>query len=360
MTKIRNKYNFLKLETHCNENNIKLLQDYKNIRVTSKTTIEAVCLTPNCNNMVNKSFKCFLNNGGCYCLKCVEQNRYNKIKNNCLKKYGVEHFFMSKDIIEKKKKTWLDNYGCENPNQCKEIVEKRKKTCLDKYGFENPNQCKEIMEKRKETCLEKYGVEHCLQSKSVIEKRKATFLEKYGVEHALQNADFINKMKQTCLEKYGVENVFQNYGTIQKIKETCLQKYGVEHPLQNSEIATKAFKNTYNQKPFIFPSGVEIMCQGYEPFALDELIQTTNETDIITGCNNVPRLTYVDENGKKHYHYVDIFIKSQNKCIEIKSLWTLNIQKDNVLLKQKFAKEQGYEYEIWVFNSKGEKIQCIK
>ena len=314
MTKIRNTYNFLKLETHCNENNIKLLQDYKNIRVNRETTIKAVCLTPDCNNMVNKSFKCFLNNGGCYCLKCVEQNRYNKIKNNCLKKYGVEHFFMSKDIIEKKKKTCLDNYGCENPNQCKEIMEKRKKTCLEKYGFENPNQSKEVMEKRKETCLEKYGVEHCLQSKSVIEKRKATCLEKYGVEHALQNVDIVNKMS----------------------------------------------KNSYLTKSYILPSGKQINYQGYEHFALNEIINNIDENDIVTGCKNVPKIRYNDENEKLHYHFVDIFIKSENKCIEVKSTWTFKKNKDKVLLKQKAAKEFGYEYEIWIYNSKGEKIDCFK
>jgi len=314
MTKIRNKYDFFRLETHCNENNIKLLQDYKNIRVNRETTIEAVCLTLDCNNMVNKSFKCFLNNGGCYCLKCVEQNRYNKIKNNCLKKYGVEHFFMSKDIIEKKKKTCLDNYGCENPNQCKEIMEKRKKTCLDKYGFENPNQSKEVIEKRKATCLEKYGVEHCLQSKSVIEKRKATCLEKYGVEHALQNVDIVNKMS----------------------------------------------KNSYLTKTYTLPSGKQINYQGYEHFALNEIINNIDENDIVTGCKNVPKIRYNDENKKLHYHFVDIFIKSENKCIEVKSTWTFKKNKDKVLLKQKAAKELGYEYEIWIYNSKGEKVDCFK
>ena len=54
MTKIRNKYDFLRLETYCNENNIKLLRDYKNITVNRDAAIEAVCLTPECNNIVNK------------------------------------------------------------------------------------------------------------------------------------------------------------------------------------------------------------------------------------------------------------------------------------------------------------------
>jgi hypothetical protein len=30
------------------------------------------------------------------------------------------------------------------------------------------------------------------------------------------------------------------------------------------------------------------------------------------------------------------------------------------LLKQKAAKELGYEYEIWIYNSKGEKIDYFK
>jgi hypothetical protein len=360
MTKIRNKYDLLRLETHCNENNIKLLQDYKNIRVNRDTTIKAVCLSPDCNDIVNKSFKCFLNNGGCYCLKCVEQNRYNKIKNNCLKKYGVEHFFMSKDIIEKKKKTCLNNYGCENPNQSKEVMEKIKKTCLEKYGFENPNQSKEVMEKRKKTNLEKYGVEHVLELKEVINKRKKTMLDKYGVEHALQNLEVIQNRKETCLKKYGVENCFQSKEVMEKRKKTNIKKYGVEHPLQNKYIANKAFNNSYVSKPYILPSGKQIKYQGYESFALNEIINNIDENDIITGCKNVPKIRYNDENGKLHYHFVDIFIKSQNKCIEVKSTWTLNNKKSNVFLKQKYAKESGYDYEIWVYNARGEKVDCFK
>ena len=108
------------------------------------------------------------------------------------------------------------------------------------------------------------------------------------------------------------------------------------------------------------PSGKQIKYQGYENFALNEIINNIDENDIITGCKNVPKITYNDENGKLHYHFVDIFIKSQNKCIEVKSTWTLNNKKSNVFLKQKYAKESGYDYEIWVYNSKGEKVDCFK
>ena len=61
----------------------------------------------------------------------------------------------------------------------------------------------------------------------------------------------------------------------------------------------------------------------------------------------------LDEAGKKHRHYVDIFIPSQNKCIEVKSTWTASKKKDNIFLKQNAGKELGYLYEIWVYDGKG-------
>jgi hypothetical protein len=98
-------------------------------------------------------------------------------------------------------------------------------------------------------------------------------------------------------------------------------------------------------------SGNEIKCQGYEPFALQELINNDmDETDIITGCKNVPIIYYYDESGKKHRHYVDIYIPTQNKCIEVKSNWTIKDKKANIFNKQKAAKDLGYEYEIWVYD----------
>ena len=147
--------------------------------------------------------------------------------------------------------------------------------------------------------------------------------------------------------------------TQHKIKETCLNKYGYENPSQCPIIADKKTKNSYNRKLYILPSGKEEYIQGYEHFALDKLIKEEfiEETDIITGCKNVPTIWYNDELGKKHRHYVDIFIKSQNRCIEVKSTWTAKKKKDCIFLKQNAAKELGYKYEIWIYNCKGEIVE---
>ena len=102
--------------------------------------------------------------------------------------------------------------------------------------------------------------------------------------------------------------------------------------------------------------------QGAEPYALKYLLENEkiNETDIITGCKNVPTIWYNDKNGKKRRHYVDIFIPSQNKCIEVKSVWTEKINTDNIFLKQSAGKKLGHKYEIWVYDSKGNRVNVYE
>jgi hypothetical protein len=121
----------------------------------------------------------------------------------------------------------------------------------------------------------------------------------------------------------------------------------------------KIVSSSFKLKDYVMPSGKIIKIQGYEHFALNELIYKNNvlENEIITGCENVPTIWYNDELNKKHKHYVDIFIPSQNKCIEVKSEWTAELNKHNIFLKQNAAKEAGYLYEIWIFNNDGNKIK---
>jgi hypothetical protein len=69
----------------------------------------------------------------------------------------------------------------------------------------------------------------------------------------------------------------------------------------------------------------------------------------------VPKIIFFDENGEKHHHYVDIFIPSKNKMIEIKSAWT--VQKKHIFFKQTAGKALGYEYEIWIYDPKGDRTK---
>ena len=92
---------------------------------------------------------------------------------------------------------------------------------------------------------------------------------------------------------------------------------------------------------------------------LERINDAVSRTNIITGSSSVPEIWYDDDEGLKHRHFVDIFIPSQNKCIEVKSTWTAEKKKDNIFKKQQAGKHLGYNYEIWIYNSKGEKVECI-
>jgi hypothetical protein len=190
-------------------------------------------------------------------------------------------------------------------------------------------------------------------------KAKQTNMEKYGVEHSTQSKEVKDKIKASVLENYGVNHISYCKEIKDKTKKTCLKKYGVEAPSQSKEIMEKVSKNAYKLKEYIFPSGRVEKVQGTEPFALDELIinEKIDELDIIIGCKNVPTIWYNDNNDTKHRHYVDIFISSQHRCIEVKSTWTATKKKDCIFLKQKAGKELGYKYEIWVYDRKGVRVQ---
>lgn len=102
------------------------------------------------------------------------------------------------------------------------------------------------------------------------------------------------------------------------------------------------------------PSGEIRKVQGYEPFALDELVKIYEETDIITDRKDIPRICYKIEDKQKYY-FPDIYIKSQNKIIEVKSDWTYKCKEDNIQEKSNATKTEGYNYEMWIYDGKGNK-----
>ena len=109
-------------------------------------------------------------------------------------------------------------------------------------------------------------------------------------------------------------------------------------------------------KKYKMPSGKFVNYQGYENFALDELIMEYNEDDIKNNRNKVPLIKYKLKN-KEHSYYPDIFIKSDNKIIEIKSEYTYNMCLIKNILKALSAKKNGYKFEFWIYKIKNNKIE---
>jgi hypothetical protein len=373
-----------------------LLDEYK--AVTINTIIHFRC---KCNAESEKNCMQLIKVSGAFCTKCTRthwtqrtketnMNRYGvectvhyqpikeQIIQSNLEKYGVKHLFESKEIREQIKETMIQKYGVDSPMKSDEIKNKIKESNIKKYGVENTTQLDEVKEKMKNTLLERYGVDHYSKTDEYKEKMKDTCLNKYGVEHYSKTDEYkeqfkntciahygvVNpnkakevrdKIKQTCLSRYGVEYSLQAKEIQDKIKQTCLKRYGVENSSQAQEVQEKIQKSGKKYKEYKMPSGQVRKVQGYEPFALDELVTQFSEDDILTDRKEVPQIQYI-ANDKNRLYFPDIYIKSINKIIEVKSDWTYKSKVDNIKEKENATKEAGYNYEIWVYTKKGEKV----
>jgi hypothetical protein len=275
-------------------------------KINTKTIITFNCI---CGTLYSKTLYRIVENGGLFCKECT--------------------------TVRKKEKTIITNnkkYNANYAKQNKQIMEQHTLKLLEKYNVINVSQLNDVKNKKKETSRLKYNTDYPLQHISVKEKRE-----------------------NTNLNRYNAKNQFQLESIKEKIKVTNLEKYNVEHPSQNQEIQEKIQKNAKKFKEYLMPSGNIRKIQGYEPFALDILMQQYNEEKIKTDRKDVPRIKYT-VNEKDKYYFPDIYIPDENKIIEVKSTWTYKCKTDNINQKKEACISQGYIYEIWCFNHKGEKI----
>jgi hypothetical protein len=371
-----------------------------------------------CNDIFCKTLRTIYNHGGPYCKDCTEYYRLQKIKNTNIKKYGTSSIFGNKDIREKWNLTYFQKTGYKHPLQNPQVIEKirqtnqskstfqhdktkekrmnttyknhgvyfpaqseeiRKKmqaTCLERFNFPFASQNKNIMDKAIQTNLHNRGVSyasqdpkvkekikltnslryiggHPLRDPDVKKKRIATVMARYGVEHVSQNLDIKNKQIATVMARYGVDHVSQLDHVKNKKIETSNKNWGTDHPMQNPSVFDSC--TGYKWKEYNFKCGKKINVQGYEPFALDIIIEDwgLGAEDIITERSEVPEIWFTDTNSKNHRYYADIYIPFLNKIIEVKSLWTFKCKKDSVIMKYRSAKASGFDIEIWVMSPNG-------
>ena len=328
-----------------------------------------------------------------------------KSSETCKQIYGCDHPCKNETVKEKRKETWKEIYGCDHPWKNETVKEKRKETCKQIYGCDNPSKNETVKEKRKETWKQIYGCDHPWKNESVRDKRKETFKQIYGCDHPLKNETVKEKMKETCKQIYGCDHPWKNETVKEKRKETCKQIYGCDnpsknetvkdkmketwkeiygcdhpwknesvkekrketfkqiygcdHPMQNAAIAEKALKSSWRVKEYIFPSGRKVYVQGYEPQALQLLLESgTHENDIEVSRTAVPCIKYKDRTRERRY-YPDIFIKSQNHLIEVKGAHTATIDTEIIQAKLDACRAVGFSIQLWLVNKKGSLLQAV-
>lgn len=275
----------------------------------------------------------------------LSKHRKEKIKNTALKRYGVEHPTKSEKYRNTKKEQhrllgyWPGGFN----------TPEHKKAIKEKYGVEHIGQSEAIRQEIKSTLRERYGVDNPQQNEIIRNKTKETQIKRYG-----QDGFNPIKTKETLLKRYGVDNPLKSELIKNKIKNTLMERYGVEHPMQNPEIYEKCVSNmsrgVYKFKEYISPLGKKYRVQGYEGNVIDYLIQAgINENEFTNIRTEIPTIEYCFAD-KKRVYYPDIYVKSKNLLIEVKSTYTFFKDQDKNIAKQFACKNLGYAHIIIIWD----------
>ena len=165
----------------------------------------------------------------------------------------------------------------------------------------------------------------------------------------------MQRAADTNVERYGCANPMQNAKVRQRFADTNMERYGCAYPMQNAEVSELASKSAYKAKPYTFACGDTRMVQGYEPFALDDLVrQGYSAEDVITSRKSVPEVWWTAVDGSRHRYFVDIFIPKENRMIEVKSEFTA--AKEGVEEKARASRDAGFVFDLWVYQPNGKRV----
>jgi len=257
----------------------------------------ALIITCGCGNNMEKTVGNFIKSS--WCNECGNERR----KQTNVERYGTENYFASEEGKEIIKKYWKDNHNVDHNMQVEENVEKAKETCMENHGV---------------TCI--------FKTKGNRELRDRVVMEKYGSYTNLQTQQFY---------------------------ETMIERHGYKHAMQNPEIFAEACKTRFKLKEYIFPSGRIEYIQGYEGMCLDYLLfeENIDEDDIVIHPYEVPEVFY-EYDGGTHRYFMDIYIQSEDRAIEVKSSFTYNKNKEMNEAKWVMTSKLHTCFEVFIFDPK--------
>jgi len=237
---------------------------------------------------------------------------------------------------------------CNTP-KCKNKYnyEQTEKGVLKKHGVKNISQTQLWHDKVKATNQKRRGVDWNTQSPKLIEAVKTSMI--------LNKDQIVKKRQATCYRKYSKSSFLETKECEDARIAKSMEMFGVPYPMQNLEEKErrleKLSKTSFKLKEYVLPSGRIVKVQGYEPQALDELLETYNESDLIIRDKNIEKeigsIMY-ELNGKTCRYYPDIYIKSQNKIIEVKSTYTYKKDQDKNIAKMNACMKLGFRFEFMI------------
>lgn len=200
--------------------------------------------------------------------------------------------------------------------------------------FASPSRVEMSRAKAKATCLRLYGATSYAGTEIYQKRMTELCLEEHGVPHRFQSSDFKAKSKATMQRRYGVSNSSQlsrkpwspSKKEMAKTRReaTMLANHGVRCSAHSPDILTKIQASRFKQKTFDIDGRTFTGLLGYEPQALNYLVNTrgVRATSIVSGLKKTRSFTYKHK-GKDRKYYPDFEIPASNLVVEVKSEWTL-------------------------------------
>ena len=309
-------------------------------KINRHSLVIGFCNEKDCGNNFEMQIKVIGRHDNIYCKECIKNIKNKKISNNSINTdlliRNLNNKYPNTNLKIKHSSTNMENIilvGKCNTINCCNYFEK-----------------KLYILKRKETLY----CNECLLNiryKNMYDKLKEDFPD--NVSSFNNNIISGQCLKKDCENEYKKHINWSNNECYSLFCDKC-----IIHPMQNSIISEKNIMKCFKTKKYILPSGKELTTQGYENYAIDRLlnIEKIQEDDIVTSRSGVPECWYEDEPEKLRRYYTDIYIPSQNRCIEVKSKYTSLTCSIILETKINALKSLGFNVDIWIFNNKGELI----
>ena len=347
-----------------------------------------------CGKEDSKTFRSIANKGGAFCKPCASIRGQGKAKASYKATTGFENPFENPDVkdainknyhekTEEEKQSIIDSRIAtirkKTPEEIKEIyarvaAKRKSKSDEEKEAIRKKNQAtwatktdeerQAINAGREETTLLRLGVKNPFLSDDIKQRIAETNILTFGVANPFDSPEVQAQIRQDRFVRRGVLYATQGLDEAETQKrnntrkETCQERFNYDNPAQVPSILARIKRSAFHRtKEYTLPSGNTLTLQGYEHYAVPDLLRITTEEDLLTG-EEFGQIAYSFK-GSIHQYTCDFYIRSMNKIIEIKSSFTLSLEPDKIKAKGDACKTQGYAYEIWVYNDKGERVETI-
>lgn len=269
--------------------------------------------------------------------------------------------------IETNNKKYCSN-KCSNIHKWKDPEYRKKQTLNSRKTHSNPKINEKISKSMKEHWngnKDRYNILRNTQNKIWNDEGRRRHSNK--MKEIWSNDNYKNKVSKSIKKSHS------NPDIISKISEAS-KKYWTSEKRENHsklmleywndpKFADKQFKSTGRYKEIIMPSGKIVKVQGYEDMAVFKLLKDYDETDLYIGAINIHKeiglIKYKWNNTIKKY-YPDIYIKSENKIIEVKSPFTFNLKEDINYAKKDACILMGLNFSFMIIDPLGKNIKIIE